>query len=251
MSGPGSTTIRATTLDERDHVSHLRIVGGDEDRPRPWHWLDAAVGPPVAAAARVHDRARRTSSSAGYGGRCRPPVRRLPRDVVELHALRRRRHHRGRAARDRRSPEGANALHAGRPGALGLPVRRDGVRREQDGYGSARGFRADWVVRPTQAGRVAVQLGDRCRSRSSGAGRTGSARAVGELLWTRCGRSSRRVNAELPEYLPIVGSPNGMIAQVASRGPGAAAGDHLAALLSRCCSPTRSTSNNAPSCRCR
>ena len=104
--------------------------------------------------------------------------------------------------------------------------------QKRDGYGSARGLRADWVVRPTQAGRVAVQIWRPLPVEIERRWEDRFGSAAGEL------KDSLRaivagLDVSLPEYLPIVGSPNGMIAEVDPRGPKIAAADHLSALLSQ------------------
>jgi DNA-binding MarR family transcriptional regulator len=88
---------------------------------------------------------------------------------------------------------------------------------KRDGYGSARGLRSDWVVRPTPAGLKALEiwpplLGDierrweeRFGAKEVAALRRSLAALVGQL------------DVELPEYLPIVGSANGMKADVEPR----------------------------------
>jgi DNA-binding transcriptional ArsR family regulator len=105
---------------------------------------------------------------------------------------------------------------------------------KRDGYGSARGLRQEWLVRPTEAGRVARELwpplfGEielRWEERFG-------TQAVGELR-----RSLQAVvgqlDVALPEYLPIVTGSNGMVAEVAERP--AAQGEqeaHLPGLLAR------------------
>jgi hypothetical protein len=92
------------------------------------------------------------------------------------------------------------------------PRRGGGQPREKrDGYGSARGLRDDWFVRFTPAGRRAAsiwpglfgELETRWRERF---GTTEIRELEGALRDIR-----KRVDLELPEYLPTVSSPNGMI----------------------------------------
>ena len=83
---------------------------------------------------------------------------------------------------------------------------------KREGWGSGRGIRSDWIVRLTPAGRKAAALwpplfGEIERRWEERFG----ADAIGEL------RSSLstivdRIDVELPEYLPIVGSADGMAA---------------------------------------
>ncbi len=84
----------------------------------------SAVDASVAAADRPHDRVRQRARPPPRRGRRRPPPPHLDGDVVELPALRRRRHHGRRAARGVGDPEVTNALHAGRHGAVALRVRQ-------------------------------------------------------------------------------------------------------------------------------
>ena len=104
----------------------------------------------------------------------------------------------------------------------------------RDGWGSARGLRTDWVVRPTPAGGVAQkiwpalfgEIAERWNERF-GAG------AVGEL------RSSLTsivagIDLDLPEYPPIVASSDGMTAGFPPRPRSARPVPvHLAALLAQ------------------
>ena len=88
---------------------------------------------------------------------------------------------------------------------------------KRDGWGSARGLRSDWIVRPTAAGRatqeirpaVFSEIEQRWKQRF-GTGRVGDLR-----------RSLRaivgRLDVELPEYVPIVASTDGMVAGVVTR----------------------------------
>jgi DNA-binding MarR family transcriptional regulator len=118
------------------------------------------------------------------------------------------------------------------PEPAGLPPKA-----KRDGWGSARGLRSDWLVRLTPAGRRAETiwrpLFDDIERRWEE--RFGAA-AVDEL------RSSLRaivdqLDVELPEYLPIVGSANGMAAGLEPPQRRGAAEDedgrHLSAFLSQ------------------
>jgi DNA-binding MarR family transcriptional regulator len=88
---------------------------------------------------------------------------------------------------------------------------------KRDGYGSARGLRQDWFVRPTPAGVTARAIwqplfGDiekRWEERFGTDEIRELRRSAGELVG--------QLDVELPEYLPIVGSANGMIAEIAPR----------------------------------
>jgi hypothetical protein len=105
---------------------------------------------------------------------------------------------------------------------------------KRDGYGSARGLRSDWVVRPTPAGRAARELwpalfgvvDDRWRERFG-------LEAVNELRGAL--RSIvDRLDVELPEYLPIVAGTDGMAAGLSPAPKTSSSGDgRLSVLLSR------------------
>ena len=183
----------------------------------------------------------------------RPPVRDLARDVVELPALRRRRHHRRRAPRRCRAAEVAPALDARRDGAVALRGRRASKRREARTATEARegsGATGSFARRRRAASRR--RSGDRCSARSSSAGRSGSA----PMRSTSCETSLRaivdRLDVELPEYLPIVGSADGMVAGVDVRERRRhAVGLHLTALLSQVLLAYTLDFERGPSCRCR
>ncbi len=90
-------------------------------------------------------------------------------------------------------------------------------RTRRDGWGSARGLRGDWIVRPTAAGRATQEIRPALFSEieQRWAQRFGTG-LVGDL------RSSLRaivgrVDVELPEYVPIVASTDGMVAGVVTR----------------------------------
>ena len=107
---------------------------------------------------------------------------------------------------------------------------------KRDGWGSARGLRGDWILRPTPAGRKAEEiwrpLFDDVEGRWE---KRFGADAVEEL------RSTLRtivaqLELELPEYLPIMGSANGMTADLSPRERELPADDvslHLSALLAQ------------------
>ena len=122
---------------------------------------------------------------------------------------------------------------------------------KRDGWGSARGLCSDWIVRLTAAGRTAEELWrplfedieGRWEERFGGdavAELRGSLRAIDGQL-----------GIELPEYLPILGSANGLAADIPPRERRARVGDHLSALLCTSFSRTRSTSRQRRSCRFR
>jgi hypothetical protein len=81
---------------------------------------------------------------------------------------------------------------------------------KRDGYGSARGVKDDWVVRFTPAGRRAAgiwpalpgEIEARWRKRFGAA-------EIDGLVGALCAMDER-IDAALPEYLPVVSSTNGM-----------------------------------------
>lgn len=101
---------------------------------------------------------------------------------------------------------------------------------KRDGYGSARALRSDWVVRPTPAGRKAAEIWPALFVEIEGRWeqRFGSD-AVDGLR----GALEAVADRELPEYLPIVDSRNGMIAELSPGAGQMPAADHLSALLSQ------------------
>ncbi len=112
---------------------------------------------------------------------------------------------------------------------------RQPPRAKRDGWGSARGLRSDWFVRPTPAGRTAAaiwpELFDEIEARWE---ERFGAHAVDEL------REALRaivaqVDVELPDFLPVVSSANGMVVDLPLRERRGASTDalHLAALLSQ------------------
>jgi hypothetical protein len=108
-------------------------------------------------------------------------------------------------------------------------------RAKREGWGSARGLRSDWVVRRTPAGRTAAAIWPELfgEIEARWEERFG-ADAVDELR-TALRAIVARIDVELPEFLPVVGSADGMAADIPLRERRRAAADtlHLAALLSQ------------------
>jgi hypothetical protein len=104
---------------------------------------------------------------------------------------------------------------------------------KRDGYGSGRGVRDDWVVRPTPAGDKARQIWpqvfDEIETRWE---RRFGARPLDELRSALAG-VVEQVDAALPEHLPIVVSSTGMVAEVAHRPRRGEPPAHLHALLAQ------------------
>lgn len=102
---------------------------------------------------------------------------------------------------------------------------------KRDGWGSARALRHDWLVRPTQVGAKTQEIApplfgeiERRWEKRFGAGEVTELReALGTVV--------DGLDVELPECLPIVGSANGMRAEIEHRERGATP-TRLSALVS-------------------
>jgi hypothetical protein len=104
---------------------------------------------------------------------------------------------------------------------------------KRDGWGSARALRREWFVRPTPAGRTTQKIvpplfGEMERRW----GKRFGAATVDELRQA-LGAAIDGLGVELPEYLPIVDSKNGMVAEIEHRELSATDGGHLVARLAR------------------
>jgi DNA-binding MarR family transcriptional regulator len=96
-------------------------------------------------------------------------------------------------------------------------------KEKRNGYGSARGLRSDWLVRPTPAGRATQEirpaLFDEVDGRWTerfGSGIVGALRGSLEAIVDR-------LDVDLPEYVPIVAGSDGMVAGFTPRPRTAAA----------------------------
>jgi hypothetical protein len=100
----------------------------------------------------------------------------------------------------------------------------------RDGYGSARGLKADWVVRPTAVGVTAQEIwpADFAEIERRWGARFGG-REVAEIR----GACSALADGRLPEYLPIVAGTNGMVSEIADEPVRTSAPVPLSALLAR------------------
>ena len=105
---------------------------------------------------------------------------------------------------------------------------------KRDGWGSARGLRSDWIVRPTAAGRATQEIRpalfgeieQRWEQRFA-TGRVGDLRSSLRAI-------VGRLDVELPQYVPIVASTDGMVAAVVTRPRSATAvPSQLTALLAQ------------------
>lgn len=107
-----------------------------------------------------------------------------------------------------------------------------GSEPKRDGWGSKRGLRGEWIVRPTPVGQktqeIAPPLFGEVEKRWEDRFGTGPIHELrGALRAVIDG-----LDIDLPEYLPIVGSANGMRTEVEHRERGAIP-SHLSALLSQ------------------
>jgi hypothetical protein len=104
---------------------------------------------------------------------------------------------------------------------------------KRDGYGSARGMRDEWVVRPTAPGEKARQIWPRlfAEIENRWEQRFGASE-VDELRAALAG-VVEQVDAGLPAYLPIIVSSNGLVAEVEHRPGRGEPPAHLHALLAQ------------------
>jgi hypothetical protein len=88
---------------------------------------------------------------------------------------------------------------------------------KRDGYGSARGLRGEWVVRPTEAGRKALEIWPPVQDDIDRRWEERFGQEVVDELRGSLAALRGQIDVELPEYLPIVGSANGMKADAEPR----------------------------------
>ena len=115
------------------------------------------------------------------------------------------------------------------PGAAGLPKSRmlstlGGMERwryiavgnessaKRDGFGSARGLKSDWVVRPTSHGRTAAAIWPTLFDDIDARWRARFGADEIDALESSLRAIVEGIDVELPEYLPIVGGADGMVA---------------------------------------
>jgi hypothetical protein len=138
----------------------------------------------------------------------------------------------------------------GLPEAAGLPKNRmlsalGGMERwryvavgpetaeKRDGYGSARGLKSEWVVRPTEAGEKAREIWPPLFGEIEARWEERFGRGVVGELRKALHAIVGQLELDLPEYLPILASTNGMVAEVAERERRGAPPAQLSALLSQ------------------
>jgi DNA-binding transcriptional ArsR family regulator len=104
---------------------------------------------------------------------------------------------------------------------------------KRDGYGSARGLRPEWPVRPTPTGRAAQELWPLLISEMEARwrGRFGD----GEVTELRDAARAlvEPLERDLPEYLPVVVGSTGMVSEVTERPRLGPPSDDLLALLAQ------------------
>lgn len=138
------------------------------------------------------------------------------------------------------------------PGAAGLPKSRmlstlggmerwryiavgTGSSAKRDGFGSARGLKSAWVVRLTSNGQKAQAIWPTLFDDIDARWRGRFGADVIDALESSLRAIVDGIDLELPEYLPIVGGANGMVADLvlAERRESAPPSVHLCALLAR------------------
>jgi hypothetical protein len=107
------------------------------------------------------------------------------------------------------------------------------VAEKRDGWGSARGLRSEWVVRPTAVGLAAQEIWpplfaevERRWEERFGKGKVDELRQSLRAL-------VEQVDVGLPEYLPIVAGTNGMVAEITPRERAGPPPGRLCALLAQ------------------
>jgi hypothetical protein len=90
---------------------------------------------------------------------------------------------------------------------------------ERDGWGSGRALRGDWIVRPTEAGLKALEIWPLVRDDVERRWEARFGTDVIDELRRSLAALHGQIDVELPEYLPIVGSANGMRTEIEPREP--------------------------------
>ena len=102
----------------------------------------------------------------------------------------------------------------------------------RDGWGSARALRREWYVRPTPVGQRTQEIAPPLFGEIESRWKERFGVDAIEELRSALAAVLQGLDFELPEYLPIVGSTNGMVAEIEHR-PGGVTGSHLSALLAQ------------------
>lgn len=103
---------------------------------------------------------------------------------------------------------------------------------KRDGWGSARGLKPEWFVRPTHVGRKTQELAPPLFGEMEARWEKRFGATAIDQLREALGGVTEGLDVELPEYLPIVGSSNGMVAEIDHR-EGVTTAPHLPALLAQ------------------
>ncbi len=90
---------------------------------------------------------------------------------------------------------------------------------KREGWGSGRALRGDWIVRPTEAGRQALEVWPQVRDHIERRWEERFGTDVIDELRGSLAALRGQIDVELPEYLPIVGSANGMRTEIEPREP--------------------------------
>jgi hypothetical protein len=114
------------------------------------------------------------------------------------------------------------------PNATGKPPTA-----KRDGWGSSRALRREWFVRPTPVGRKTQEIAPALFNEIEKRWEKRFGAVPIEELRQALGTLVGAIDVELPEYLPIVGSANGMRAEIEQREGGASDGAHLVARLAQ------------------
>jgi hypothetical protein len=90
---------------------------------------------------------------------------------------------------------------------------------KRDGWGSGRALRGNWFVRPTEAGRQALEIWAHVRDDIERRRQERFGTDVIDELRGSLAALRGQIDVELPEYLPIVSSANGMRTEIEPREP--------------------------------
>ena len=106
-------------------------------------------------------------------------------------------------------------------------------RSKRDGWGSARALRREWFVRPTPVGRMTQETAPPVFGEVESRWKTRFGVDAVDDLRRALAAAMEGLDIDLPEYLPIVGSSNGMVAEIEHRPRSPKASGQLPALLAQ------------------
>jgi hypothetical protein len=104
---------------------------------------------------------------------------------------------------------------------------------KRDGFGSARGLRPEWLVRPTEAGRAAQELWPACLVEVERRWRARFGDGVVAELRNAARALVEPPDRDLPEYLPVVVGTTGMVSEVVERERRGPPPEHLCGLIAQ------------------